>query len=84
MGENRRRKGWVMEEVKGEVPVVAEVKISFYQNGQVMFNSTTQDKVMIYGLLEMATEIIRGEKRGNIVQVPGGAIPEQILKGGNS
>jgi hypothetical protein len=85
MGEAKRRREFMDDEFKkeltGEVPVMGELKITMYQNGNFKMESTTQDKMFLYGLLEMAKDAIRSQGKSNVVKIPMGVIPDRILKG---
>ena len=67
--------------INGQVPMVAEIKITFYKNGQVLLHTNTPDKILLFGLIEFAKQIIASKTESKILQVPAGAIPDQILKG---
>lgn len=70
--------------MEGQVPVVAEIKIVFHQNGQILLHTSTADKVLLLGLLESAKQMVASKQKSNLVQIPKMEVPADILKGGNN
>jgi hypothetical protein len=47
-----------------------EIKITLQDDGQVLVNGPLQDKVLCYGLFEVAKETVRSYKADNLIKIP--------------
>jgi len=57
--------------------VVAQIVIAMTDTGQITVNTSVQNKVTVYGMLEVAKECIRDLAAANqkrILEVPAGAV----------
>jgi len=87
MGEAKRREDLIMEQAKrlSGSSVILGVKIELLQDGGMNIATSVKDPslIMLYGMLERAKDVFKASQKSNIVQIPQGVVPDQVLKGGN-